>query len=142
LILIEMKLAELITLRNANLPIPGAAIELFVITLIFTLVMLAMLYAAARVALGFRLPEGWRALPARVAGSLRARGAQLAGVPQQRRAAPAEDRSRAAQVADAVAATQRRETGGWQGAPALAAATVAGAPSRRVAPAGGEREPQ
>jgi type IV secretion system protein VirB6 len=142
LILIEMKLAELITLRNANLPIPGAAIELFVITLIFTLVMLAMLYAAARVALGFRLPEGWRALPARVAGSLRAREEQLAGVPQQRRAAPAEDRSRAAQVADAVAATQRRETGGWQGAPALAAATVAGAPSRRVAPAGGEREPQ
>ena len=142
LVLIEMKLAQLITLRNANLPIPGAAIELFVITLIFTLVMLAMVYAAAKVALGFRLPDGWRALPARVAGSLRAREEQLAGVPQQRRAPPGEDRSRAALVADAVAATQRRETGGWQGAPALAAATAAGAPSRRVAPAGGEREPQ
>jgi len=42
-------------------------------------------------------------------------------------------------VVDAVAATQRRETGTWQGAPALAAAGP-GAPSRRVAPAGGERE--
>ena len=139
LVLIEMKLAELITLRNANVPIPGAAIELFVITLIFTLVMLAMLYAAARVALGFRLPDGWRTLPARVAGSLRAREEQLAGVSQQRRAAPAGERSRAALVVDAVAATQRRETGAWQGAPALAAAGPA-APSRRVAPAGGDRE--
>ena len=137
LVLIEMKLAELVTLRNASLPIPGAAIELFVITLVFTLVMLAMLYAAARVALGFRLPDGWRALPARLAGSLRAREDQLASVPQQRRAPPAGERSRAALVVDAVATTQRRETGTWQGAPAMAAAGP-GAPSRRVAPAGGE----
>jgi type IV secretion system protein VirB6 len=139
LVLIEMKLAELITLRNASLPIPGAAIELFVIALIFTLVMLAMVYAAARVALGFRLPDGWRAIPARLVGSLRAREERLAEVPQPRRAAAAEERSRAALVVDAVAATRRRETDNWPGAPALAAAG-AGAPSRRVAPAGGERD--
>lgn len=139
LVLIETKLAELITLRNANLPIPGAAIELFVITLIFTLVMLTMVYAAARVALGFRLPDGLRLLPARLAGSLQAREEQPVGQPQQRGTAPAEERSRAAQVADAVAATQRREAGGWQGAPALAVA-AAGAASRRAAPAGGERD--
>jgi type IV secretion system protein VirB6 len=60
-------------------------------------------------------------------------------VSQQRRAAPAGERSRAAVVVDAVAATQRREMGNWQAAPALAAAGP-GAPSRRVAPAGGERE--
>lgn len=139
LVLIEMKLAELISLRNANLPIPGAAIELFVITLIFTLVMLAMVYAAARIALGFRLPDGWRALPARLAGSLRAREEQPAGILQPHRTAPAEDRSRAAQVVEAVTATQRRETGGLQAAPAFAVG-AAGAPSRRVAPAGGERD--
>ena len=139
LVLIEMKLAELITLRNANLPIPGAAIELFVITLIFTLVALAMVYAAARVALGFRLPDGWRALPTRLAGSLRAREERLAASPQPRRAPPAEERSRAASVADAVAATQRRETGTWQGARALSASGP-GALSRRVAPTATERD--
>lgn len=138
LVLIEMRLAELITLREANMPIPGAAIELFVIALIFTLVMLAMVYAAAKVALGFRLPEGWRALPARLGATLRERETRLAGMPQQDRAAPAEDRSRAAQVVDAVAASQRREAGG----PGAAAWAGAGpvAPSRRVAPQGGDRE--
>jgi type IV secretion system protein VirB6 len=140
LVLIEMKLAELITIRNAGLPIPGAAIELFVITLIFALVMLAMVYAAAKVALGFRLPDGWRALPARLGASLRDREARLSGVPQQARAAPADERSRAAQVVDAVAASQRRETG----VPAYVSSDPAGAdgpgPSRRVAPRGGERD--
>ena len=138
LVLIEMRLAELITLREANVPIPGAAIELFVIALIFTLVMLAMVYAAAKVALGFRLPEGWRALPARLGATLRERETRLAGMPQQARAAPAEDRSRAALVVDAVAASQRREAGG-PGAQARAGAGPM-APSRRVAPQGNERE--
>ena len=138
LVLIEMKLAELITLREANVPTPGAAIELFVITLIFTLVMLAMVYAAAKVALGFRIPEGWRTLPARLGSTLREREARLVGVPQQARAAPAEERSRAALVVDAVAASQRRETG-MPGAGAWAGAGPV-APSRRVAPQGSERE--
>jgi type IV secretion system protein VirB6 len=139
LMLIEMKLAELITIRNAGLPIPGAAIELFVTALVFALVMLAMVYAAAKVALGFRLPEGWRALPARLGASLRDREAQLAGGPQQARAAPADERSRAAQLAEAVAASQRREAG----VPGYAPVPAAGqglAPSRRVAPQGGERD--
>lgn len=139
LLVIERKLADLITLRNANLPIPGAAIELFVTTLVFGVVMLAMVYAAAKVALGFRLPDGWRTLPARVAGTLRAREGRAAGVPNQHRASPAEERSRVALVVDAVAAAQRREAGGWEGAPALATAGH-GAPSRRVAPAGGGRD--
>ena len=139
LVLIEMKLAELITIRNAGLPIPGAAIELLVITLIFTLVMLAMVYAAAKVALGFRLPGGWRALPARLGVGLREREARLAGVPQQARAAPADERTRAAQVVDAVAASQRRETGAGYGRVASAADGPA-APSRRVAPQGREHE--
>jgi type IV secretion system protein VirB6 len=138
LVLIEMKLAELITIRDAGLPIPGAAIELFVITLIFTLVMLAMVWFAAKVATGFRLPDGWRALPSRLGASLRERETRLVGVPQQARAAPAEERSRAALVVDAVAASQRRESGGY-GAPASAAEGPA-APSRRVAPQGREHE--
>ena len=133
LALIEPWLADLIAIRTAGLSIPGAAIELFVVTLVFALVMLAMVYAAAKVALGFRLPDGWRALPARLGSTLREREARLAGIPQQARAAPAEDRSRAAPVADAVAATQRREAG-----PAGAAAR-ASAGAGPVAPSGGSR---
>ena len=140
LVLIEMKLAELITIRNAGLPIPGSAVELLVISLIFTLVILAIVWFAARVAFGFRLPDGWRALPARLGASLREREREprLVGVPQPGRTAPIAERSRAAQVADAVEASQRRERGGY-GAPALAAPGPA-APSRRVSPQGGERE--
>ncbi len=138
LVLIEMKLAELITLREASVPTPGAAIELFVMTLIFTLVMLAMIYASAKVALGFRLPDGWRTLPARLGPALGEREPRLAGVPQQRGAAPTVDRSRAAQVADAVAGSQRRESG----RPDVRAWDEAGpiAPSRRVAPQDSGRE--
>ena len=138
LVLLEMKLAELIALRQANVATPGAAVELFVIALIFNMVMLSMVYAAARVALGFRLPDGWRALPARLSETFRERETRLAGVPQQSRAAPAEDRSRAAQVVDAVAASQRREAGG-PGAPAWSGEGPV-APSRRVAPQGTEHE--
>jgi type IV secretion system protein VirB6 len=133
LVLVETKLAELITYRNAGLPIPGAFIELFVVALVFALVVLAMVWIAARVAFGFRLPDGWRALPARLGASLRERETRLAGVPQPSRAIPAEDRSRAVQVADAVAASQRRERGVGFGMPALATDGLA-APGRRAGP--------
>ena len=69
-----------------------------------------MLIAAARVALGFRLPAGWRAAPAQLAGRCAGRDARFAGAPREPAAAGA-DRSRAAAVADAVAASQRREAG-------------------------------
>ena len=84
--------------------------------------------------MGFRLPDGWRALPARLGSSLRERETRLAAVSQQARAAPAEERSRAAQVVDAVAASQRRESGRF-GTAAYAVEGLA-APSRRVAPQG------
>jgi type IV secretion system protein VirB6 len=130
LALLEPRLAELIALRTADRPIPGAAIELFVIALVFTLVLLAILIAAARVALGFRLPDGWRGAPARLAEAVRGDAPRLAAVPREPAAAGA-DRSRAAQVADAVAASQRREAAAAAGAGTAGAASD-GQPSRRI----------
>ncbi|HVQ08886.1 MAG TPA: type IV secretion system protein [Allosphingosinicella sp.] len=131
LALLEPRLAELIALRTAGLPIPGAAIELFVIALVFTLALLAMLIAAARVALGFRLPDGWRAAPALAAEAVRGDSVRFAGVPREPAAAGA-DRSRAALVVDAVAASQRRESVAAARGANMAGAASDGQPSRRI----------
>jgi type IV secretion system protein VirB6 len=131
LALLEPRLAELIAIRTAGQPIPGAAIELFVIALVFTLVLLAMLIAAARVALGFRLPDGWRAAPAQLAEAVRGDSPRFAAAREP--AAAGADRTRAAQVADAVAASQRRESAAaTAGAPGRAGAASDGQPSRRI----------
>jgi type IV secretion system protein VirB6 len=130
LALLEPRLAELIALRTAGLPIPGAAIELFVIALVFTLVLLAMLIAAARVAVGFRLPDGWRAAPALAAEAVRGDSVRFAGA--SREPAAGADRSRAAQVVDAVAASQRRESVAAARGPNTAGAASDGQPSRRI----------
>jgi type IV secretion system protein VirB6 len=128
LALLEPRLAELINLRVAGQPIPGAAIELFVITLVFALALLAMLIAAARVAVGFRLPSGWRSAPAQLAAAVRGGEARL--VAAQPATAPADRRSRAATVVDAVAASQRREAAAAN--VAAGAGPAAGEPSRRI----------
>lgn len=131
LALLEPRLAELIALRTAGQPIPGAAIELFVIALVFTLVLLAMLIAAARVALGFRLPDGWRAAPAQLAEAVRGDSLRLAAAREP--AAAGANRSRAAQVVDAVAASQRRESAAAAvGGGNRAGAASDGQPSRRI----------
>jgi type IV secretion system protein VirB6 len=132
LALLEPRLAELIALRTAGRPIPGAAIELFVIALVFTLVLLAMLIAAARIALGFRLPDGWRQAPAQLAEAVRGDSLRFAGAPREPAAAGA-DRTRAAQVVDAVAASQRRESSAAAaGAGGRTGAASDGQPSRRI----------
>jgi type IV secretion system protein VirB6 len=108
LALLEPWLVDLLARRYAGQPVPGAPVELLVATLLFALVLFGILYAAARVAFGFRLPPAWRSAPARLAASLRGEEMRFAGV-SERSAAPAQGRSRAATVVDAVAASQRRE---------------------------------
>ena len=78
--------------------------------------------ASARAAYGLRLPAPWSVAPALPAG-LRGEVARAAGVVREPAAASA-DRSRAVMVADAVAATQRRES-----APIVAGAFAAPASS-------------
>jgi len=137
LALLEPWLADLLTRRYALQPIPGAAAELFVATLLFTLAALGVLYGSARVALGFRLAPFWRFVPAQVLTELRALQPRLAGVAHEAAGIPAEGRSRATAIVDAVNAARRRE----EGRPALAAAGgPGGEPSRRIHPQGRPQE--
>ncbi len=123
LALLEPWLIDLLTRRYAGQPIPGAPAELFVATLLFALVLLGMLYASARVALGFRFVDGWRAARTQFVETLRDERLRLAGMGGPG-AVPAEDRSRAVAISDAVSATQRREAG--QAPAGLAAAAALG----------------
>jgi type IV secretion system protein VirB6 len=119
LAMLEPWLTYLIALRNARVAITGVPVELFVVTFVFALALLATLIAAARVAYGFRLPPAWREAPALAAAALRGERVGIAGLIREPVPAVA-GRSRAATVADAVAATQRRET-----APGMTGGTVA-----------------
>ncbi len=125
LALLEPWLVDLLTRRYAGQPIPGAPVELFVATLLFALVLLGILYAAARVAMGFRFPDGWRSAQTQFVETVRDERLRLAAM-RETGAAPAEGRSRAVAVADAVSATQRREAAPG---PAGLSAAPAGAPS-------------
>jgi type IV secretion system protein VirB6 len=110
LALLEPWLAHLIALRSAKVPITGVPVELFVVALVFALSLLAVLIAAARAAYGLRLPPAWREAPAVAAAALRGEPVRVGGIVREpAHAAAAADRSRAVMVADAVAATQRRE---------------------------------
>ena len=109
LALIELRLANWLALRAAGYATPGAAVELMVVTLIFALALLAILVAAARVASGFRLPPVWRGVPAQLAAELRGEEGRIAI--HREPALAAAGRSRAVSIADAVAASQRREAG-------------------------------
>jgi len=133
---LEPRLAYLISLRTAGYAAPGAAVELLVVTLIFALALAAMLVAAARVAYGFRFPAAWHLAPPQILAAPRSEEARFAF---SRELAPAgADRSRASAVADAVAASQRREAG-----PVVVAPTGTAAASDRSAPrpAAGRDEP-
>ncbi|HYE28641.1 MAG TPA: type IV secretion system protein [Allosphingosinicella sp.] len=127
LAMLEPWLAYLIALRQARVPITGVPVELFVVTFVFALALLAVLIAAARAAYGFRFPPAWRQAPALAAAALR--GERLSVASTVRESVPAAaDRSRAATVADAVAASQRREM-----APATAVVFAAPSSSGHVA---------
>jgi type IV secretion system protein VirB6 len=122
LALIEPWLTELLARRAVRLSVVGAPTELLVVTLVFALTVLAALVATARLAMGFRLPPAWRAASSQLVASLA--GAQQTARPAAaQQHVPAEQHSRAAAVAEAVAATQRREA-----ATAVATAAAGGAP--------------
>lgn len=140
LVFIEPRLAYLISLRQSGYAIPGAPVELFVIMLVFALAILAMVIASARVAYGFRMPLGWRGVTTQIVQSLRGQERVTATVENAPLPA-ASDRSRAVRVADAVAATQRRE-GSAQGRMTSfpAAAAAPGAPRTAAPHSGPQRQ--
>lgn len=103
-------LAALIAERRMGGLILGAQTEILVLTLVFALALLATLVAAARVAMGLKLP---RELPAAMLPGGRPALEQAAPVRGANVDNPAKgERSRALVIADAIAAAQGREGGG------------------------------
>jgi len=109
LALLEPWLAAVLDLRHQNIATPAVPVELLVLALVFALTSLAALVAVAKVAAGFRMPAAWRILRDTAIG--RTGDATLAlAAPRAGQAAPNDERGRALVIADAVAATQRRES--------------------------------
>jgi type IV secretion system protein VirB6 len=147
LALLEPRLATLIALREAQLPIGGAPTELLVVTFAFALTLVAGLGMAARIVLGFRLPQALRRSSTRLAEAVSERVAERIGergAPAERHTGPpAGQRSRAAAVAEAVALSQRREvaaaaagTTSMRGPAVTAAGSAHGGPPAGNAPLG------
>lgn len=113
--LMEPWLASVLSARRAEITTPSIPVELFVATLVFALVLFAALFATFRIASSFQFPEihgpiKW--LENRVPAS----GESLAHTGRNKM--QIHEASRARKVADAIAATQRREESGYQNASA------------------------
>ncbi|HEX9932252.1 MAG TPA: type IV secretion system protein [Allosphingosinicella sp.] len=122
--MMEPWMASVIATRRAMISTPNVPIELLVMTLVFGVVLIAVLVAAAKVAYGFRIPQAVRIVSSRFADAIRAPAFQpaVAGAAREEPAAAASaERTRAIAIAEAVAATQRREAF----APAAPAARLA-----------------
>jgi type IV secretion system protein VirB6 len=154
LALVEPFLAVVISERRANIPTPRVPIELLVMTLVFALALIAALVATARVARGFRIPQAVRLASGRWVETLRVAESRPAVAVTGARSEPIDERTRAAALADAVGAAQRREAfagpapharlvvvPGENGGSARVAATTAAASEGMpgAAPAGGRR---
>ncbi len=141
LALIEPWLTDLLARRTADEWLPGMPVELLVVTLAFALIVLAMLYGSAKVAFAFRLAPAWQAVAARaLRNPAREERGFAAAAAARGDAPPAEARSRAATVVDAVAATQRREGAhiavATSGRDSAAAAAAGAAPAAAAGAAG------
>lgn len=133
LALIEPWLAAVMQLRHQEIATPAVPVELLALSLIFAVTLIAVLVAVARVAQGFRFPDGWTQIRDRIAGGLAPATPLLAG-PNMAEPLIDDRRSRAIAIADAVAATQRRESHGAQPAPAsLGRAAISPTNTREIA---------
>jgi type IV secretion system protein VirB6 len=107
LLLIEPWLSTILARRLAGEALPSVPAELFVVTVTFAIIVLAIVAACARLARGFRLAPLVHHLGSRTEGtidkSLTAFGAAPGTVTR-------DERSRAAAVADVLVAMQRRES--------------------------------
>jgi type IV secretion system protein VirB6 len=108
LAMLEPWLAEVLERRMAGEDLPSVPSELFVLTCVFTLIVIGVLFACLRLARSFRLAPPCPTASLADAGSAQPRAdGRLEHVP----AASREKRSRAAAVADILVSSQRRESG-------------------------------
>jgi len=133
LALLEPWLAAVMDLRHQEIATPAVPVELLALSLIFAVTLIATLVAVARVAHGFRLPDSWAQARDRIVGGL-APATPLLAIDRAAEANVSDQRSRAIAIADAVAATQRRENRGAQPAPAsLGRAAISPTNTREIA---------
>jgi type IV secretion system protein VirB6 len=106
----EPWLNDVVTRRMAGETLPTMPTELFVLALLFAMLVLATLYACARVARGFRLP--WAVKTEHVRSGPRDYGRQAAASDQPRtyRQTKQAERTRAAAVASILSDAGRRDT--------------------------------
>lgn len=114
LALLEPRLAELVAWRSAGYAIPGAAAELLVISLVFTLATGIFIMAAWRLMSGFAFPAVWRPDVSQVA--------ERPGNGDQRPTSPAlavvSSGGRAEAIANSVSISQQRGAEGvWASGP-------------------------
>jgi len=125
--LMEPWLSTILARRMAGEPLPSVPTELFVVSTVFAIIVLAVLIACTRLASAFRLAPLLGHVE-EAHGALM--GAQtLTAVPAAVSRQQLQERSRAAAVADVLVAMQRRE--GGRGAPA----------SRQLSAGAGETAP-
>jgi type IV secretion system protein VirB6 len=132
LALLEPWLSGVLARRAAGEALPTVPTEAFVIVTLFTIVVLASLYACAAVARAFRLPSTPRIVPVTEAPSR-----ALQTVPAANRPSRAADneRSRAAAVASVLVATTRREGLARSAEPRMLHATAEAAAAGHAGPA-------
>jgi type IV secretion system protein VirB6 len=133
LALLEPWLAAVMDLRHQEIATPAVPVELLALSLVFAVTLIAVLVAVARVAHGFRIPESWGRIHERVAGGL-APAVPLLATARATEGTINDQRSRAIAIADAVSATQRRESHAAQPAPAsLGRAVISPTNAREIA---------
>jgi type IV secretion system protein VirB6 len=138
LALMEPWMATVIATRRADIATPNVPVELLVMMLVFGIVLVAVLIAAARLAYSFRIPDAVRSASVQLLDAVRGSALQPALAGGAPRAAGAPDaqaqgaeRTRAAAIAEAVAASQRREAAAPPPPAAMLASSVAGSASGR-----------
>ncbi len=109
--LLEPWLASILSARRADISTPSIPVEIFVATLVFAAVLIVALLAAVKIAGSFRFPEMWT--PAQWIDDRFRTNSEAKNI-SSRGGVASPQVSRAARVADAISATQRREEGRLQ----------------------------
>lgn len=109
LALLEPRLVDWLAKRAAGLPAPGAAVEVLALSMVFALVLTAVLVAAAGVARGLRLPN-FAELASRVQASQGRHSIERSVEVGGERPMTLIANRRAAATVEALAALQRRES--------------------------------
>lgn len=109
LALLEPWIGNLIALRQAKYSITGVPIELFAATASFAIALFVAIGAAAKLAMGFRLPAPFRSIATQWLPSVLTARTSQEIIARERSEQRMSQRTRAEVIAESVAASQRRD---------------------------------